>query len=431
MTEETTTYRRAELYDEVWKEPVRTVAQRYGVSDVALRKICIRLNVPLPERGHWARVRVGGDTHRPRLTPLADGGPNEIVTHRQTRRISLPIRPETGASEPSITVPAELNRPHKLVSEASRLLRGRRSDDGLIKCWNTRCLDITVSPASVGRALRIMNAIIRALEKNSLLVEVTRPLSYEERSRRDESEAPSNATRVMVAGEWIQFGITEKRSAVTPSVPEAPRGLRGSELESWLGRNQPRTEFVPNGVLELIIKSGAYLGVRTVWRDGKRKRVDDCLNDFIAHLPVMADAIKQHRDELEQTSRKRQEEENRRYEDEKRRREEAERARRLEEELRRWRLARDVREYVTELREVITANGVVGDVSQIEESLKWAESFAKNIDPVARIREDISSLVTQRTEAGLDEVAVQSGDGTSSSLDTCRAQSTTAEPWNA
>ncbi len=53
MTEETTTYRRAELYEEVWKEPVRTVAQRYGVSDVALRRICLRLRVPLPGRGHW------------------------------------------------------------------------------------------------------------------------------------------------------------------------------------------------------------------------------------------------------------------------------------------------------------------------------------------------------------------------------------------
>ena len=30
------TYRRSELYEEVWKEPVRTVAKRYGVSDVGI-----------------------------------------------------------------------------------------------------------------------------------------------------------------------------------------------------------------------------------------------------------------------------------------------------------------------------------------------------------------------------------------------------------
>jgi len=37
----------AKLYEEVWAEPVTTVAKRYGISDVALRKICRRLAVPL------------------------------------------------------------------------------------------------------------------------------------------------------------------------------------------------------------------------------------------------------------------------------------------------------------------------------------------------------------------------------------------------
>jgi hypothetical protein len=189
-----------------------------------------------------------------------------------------------------------------------------------------------------------MDALIKVLEKRGFQVEVTRPLSYEERCRRSESEAPGNATRVMVSGEWIQFGVTEKRSTIHPPAPETPRGLRGSELESWIERNQPRTELVPNGVLGLIIKSGAYLGVRTQWHDLKRKRVEDCLNDFIAHLPVMAAAIKQHRAEMERAQRERIEAERHRWEDEQRRREEAERARRFEEELARWRLARDVRE---------------------------------------------------------------------------------------
>ena len=49
-------YEREKLYEEVWAEPVSTVAKRYGVSDVALRKTCQKLAVPLPARGHWARV---------------------------------------------------------------------------------------------------------------------------------------------------------------------------------------------------------------------------------------------------------------------------------------------------------------------------------------------------------------------------------------
>jgi hypothetical protein len=196
----------------------------------------------------------------------------------------------------------------------------------------------------------------------------------------------------MVSGEWIQFGISEKRSTVRSSAPEAPRGLRGSELESWIERNQPRTELVPNGVFELIIKSGAYLGVRSIWRDGKRQRVEECLNDFIAHLPVMADAIKQHRAEMERARRESLEAERRRWEDEQQRREEAERARKFEEEVARWRLARDVREYVAEIRALIADCGAITDESTLDESLRWAEAFAKRIDPLSRIRDKDTSM---------------------------------------
>ena len=197
MTDETITYRRSELYAEVWKEPVRTVARRYGVSDVALRKVCLKLGVPLPGRGHWARLRVGQESRRPPLPRLLDGAPSEIVTHKWKPRAAPP---QTEPAGPPIVVPAKLHNPHQLISEASRLLRGRKPHEGLVGCWSTRCLDIAVAPASLGRALRIMNALIRALEKRGLQVEVTRPLSYEAERDRGEKEPPSNATRVMVSG---------------------------------------------------------------------------------------------------------------------------------------------------------------------------------------------------------------------------------------
>lgn len=34
---------------------MQTVAKEYGVSDVALGKICKKLHVPLPGRGYWAK----------------------------------------------------------------------------------------------------------------------------------------------------------------------------------------------------------------------------------------------------------------------------------------------------------------------------------------------------------------------------------------
>lgn len=51
--------RREELFEQVWSEPVTKVAPRYGLSDSGLLKICDRLGVPTPKRGHWAKLRAG------------------------------------------------------------------------------------------------------------------------------------------------------------------------------------------------------------------------------------------------------------------------------------------------------------------------------------------------------------------------------------
>lgn len=66
-------YDRNKLYEEVWHEPVSTVAKRYGVSDTALAKACRRLSVPLPPRGYWAKVKSGQPVTRPELPdPIPD-----------------------------------------------------------------------------------------------------------------------------------------------------------------------------------------------------------------------------------------------------------------------------------------------------------------------------------------------------------------------
>jgi hypothetical protein len=70
MGERTEIYEREKLYEEVWKEPVLVVANRYGVFNVALAKACRKLAVPLPPRGYWARVRAGRKAlPRPSLPP--------------------------------------------------------------------------------------------------------------------------------------------------------------------------------------------------------------------------------------------------------------------------------------------------------------------------------------------------------------------------
>jgi hypothetical protein len=58
-------YDRAALYDQLWSGPALEVAKAYGISGVRLGKGCRQLQVPVPLRGYWARVRSGQKLRRP------------------------------------------------------------------------------------------------------------------------------------------------------------------------------------------------------------------------------------------------------------------------------------------------------------------------------------------------------------------------------
>ena len=60
---------RAELYELIWNEPMTRVAARLGVSNVALRRICDRNDIPRPRPGHWSKLAYGKSIVR---TPLSE-----------------------------------------------------------------------------------------------------------------------------------------------------------------------------------------------------------------------------------------------------------------------------------------------------------------------------------------------------------------------
>src|SRR3546814_12324755 len=58
---------RQQLYELVWAEPISKLAERYGMSDRGFAKMCARANVPVPERGYWARLQAGQTAAKPPL----------------------------------------------------------------------------------------------------------------------------------------------------------------------------------------------------------------------------------------------------------------------------------------------------------------------------------------------------------------------------
>ena len=61
---------RQELFDLVWEVPMVHLGSQLGLSDVGLRKICVKYGIPLPPRGYWMRKQMGKADERPQLTQL-------------------------------------------------------------------------------------------------------------------------------------------------------------------------------------------------------------------------------------------------------------------------------------------------------------------------------------------------------------------------
>jgi hypothetical protein len=50
---------RLALYELVWSGPLTVLGPQFAISDVALKNICRRFDIPVPRRGYWAKLRAG------------------------------------------------------------------------------------------------------------------------------------------------------------------------------------------------------------------------------------------------------------------------------------------------------------------------------------------------------------------------------------
>jgi len=64
------------LYAEVWASSLTKLAPKYNLSDNGLRKVCVALGIPLPGKGHWAKIAAGHVVPR---APLPDGVDRMVV----------------------------------------------------------------------------------------------------------------------------------------------------------------------------------------------------------------------------------------------------------------------------------------------------------------------------------------------------------------
>ena len=404
MPHESITYRRVDLYELVWSEPMLALAKREGISDVALGKICRRLAVPLPGKGRWARVAAGQQVPRTALPELRPGARDELTVRRWkpepgalVARASTPARKLKARTEAVLLPPGFPVEPHDLVVRARKHLTDRKpGHDGLVRKSTGSCLSVCVAPASLDRALQLMDAVLKRSEARGHRVELHLPPAKEPTPGRlvysPKPEPPECVTRVLIDGEWIVLHLVERCRVERDPTPTPPKGLRaGWELNSWIRNNRPPKRFIPTGVLELSLS--AYAG-RLAWRDHRRTKLESRLDDVIAGLEASANQAAQKRAEDERKRQEWMEHEQRRREAEQRQWEDKKQLEEVQAKIARWRLASDLRAYVAEATRMVEEAGcTIRPESSLSQLVAWATDYADRIDPFSPLRRELKAHV--------------------------------------
>lgn len=293
---------RRAMYDLVWSKPMSKVAQEFGISDVALKKHCEKHRVPTPPRGYWAKKEAGKLVKQIRFVETADPMEERIVIHggnyaalpepvqkvldeaRAARAVRKTIAPKT---VPASGAPIEVV--HPAIAATARELRKQKVDkDGTVSAVGPGHCGLTVGISSTERCVAILDALARSCESQGMQIVST-----------------GKAMMITASGETVTFRLSEhvRREKHTPSLEELAaedrrRKRTGITWDSSYGRVYPDWDFIRTGDLGIEIENRYADGLRRSWKDGRRQRLENVIDEIAAGLRAYAVAVKLKQDEL-------------------------------------------------------------------------------------------------------------------------------------
>lgn len=371
---------REDFYRAVWLEPIKTVAARLGISDVALAKICRKHSIPIPPRGHWAKVQSGKRVFCPLLPARGLGMPELLHAGR-----SMPWYQgvsDADLMDAEIPPPPEFPEPvADLVARVTKL----------------------VGKVGMVRDLRAPHGLIAGLLRRE--EESRKKYSY--RSDRPLFASPFEQRRLRILGSIFtalgRCGVKGTLSGNDPSDFGAHVGEQHVSFHLDHPKQQARTGYRYTDELQRLASEKLVLrisfsleglqGIRTEWVDQPGDRVESHLAEVVTNLIVLGEMryrlVEQHRfkwmvgrkADLIEEARQRREEEARQAR-EKRIRAEKVRINRLLGEAAALRQARDIRTYVEEVRALSAGSGAEVAPAELDAWSAWALAQAARIDPV-------------------------------------------------
>lgn len=93
---------RDELHAQVWREPRSRLAKRWGISDVAIGKLCVKQGIPAPPPGYWTKKAAGSKVA---IKPL----PMRLPGQRAV--VELRARPYYERWDPPVDITSDITQP--------------------------------------------------------------------------------------------------------------------------------------------------------------------------------------------------------------------------------------------------------------------------------------------------------------------------------
>lgn len=249
---------REQLYAEVWSMPMVELAKKYGISDVGLSKVCKRNKIPKPPVGYWAKVAHGKKVKKPALPKMEDAKPV---------RFQLSIAKNIEIEDPELAAETERLLAFEALAE-NRIVVAKRLGNlhpfteaiQAGRKWEKARISflLKVSDPMTSRALRVADALIRALDARGFL---------------------ENG----IFGRHTDLGIREiYDSVLKESTKQRMKETGATKAGPW-----GDYDHIPTGRLRLQIDPKCYYfreGFRHNWADGKTRRIEDFSNDVICAL---------------------------------------------------------------------------------------------------------------------------------------------------
>lgn len=397
-------YEREKLYNEVWSSPVVEVAKVYGVSNVAIKKQCILMNIPTPPNGYWAALRAGKKVHQAPLPPAKKGQEVRYGTdhNAQKKKKDDPISFLNAQERENLYLVAQSLQ----INPNSEICHELRSHQRLIERWNKdnssieglhcsytdykyRNTEITkeeikrppvlagvISTEALSRVYKILNSIISGIKQ--LGYSVNEDMTFQIREER------------------VEFYIYEKQSyfdhvATAAEIKQKEKYEKDRKRDRWAHEPYiPTEDYRFNGRLLFSTKKATYI------QDTDKDIIEDRLNDMLIQLFQQSEIVKIERIKREEEQRKRNEEKRQRdlplvtYNSE------VDKLKSLLDEVKDFELAAKIRDYANYVRYRDTKHKKTDWISWAYNKAAWYDPTINKSDNILGIRDHSSGPIPDK-----------------------------------